>query len=52
MPTLNFILVTVTYRLTATQTERMVAFPWQQWLREYAEVLLYAYIAYLVSEKT
>ena len=45
----GFILFTATCRSTAIQTERIVAFAWQQWSRERVMMLRNAWVSYLVS---
>jgi hypothetical protein len=44
----GFILLTATCVLGAIQRGRTFALPWQQWLRERATILHYAYISRVV----
>ena len=45
----TFIVLTATCRPTTIKRESIVAFSWQQWLRELTLMSLYSYIAYFVN---
>jgi len=44
----GFVLLTATRMSTTMPRDYIVAFPWQQCLLEYAKMIRYSYIAYIV----